>query len=91
MQISASFQIITRSVGRLGLGSGSHIVGWLGSGSRVMEWLGSRVWVCASFPVLTAGGNALGGDGNYPVREMYRGNMSEEVLSYTQLFCHVIL
>jgi len=34
MRVSASFQIIPRPVGRLGLGlgSGPHVLGWLGSG-----------------------------------------------------------
>jgi len=35
MGVSASFQIIPRPVGRLGLGSESHVVGRLGSGPRV--------------------------------------------------------
>ena len=35
MGVSASFQIIPRPVGRLGLGSEHHVVGRLGSGPRV--------------------------------------------------------
>jgi len=35
MQVSASFQIIPRPVGRLGLGLGRHVVGRLGPGMRV--------------------------------------------------------
>jgi len=35
MGVSASFQIIPRPVGRLGLGSEPHVVGWLGLGHRV--------------------------------------------------------
>jgi len=64
MRVSASFQIIPRPVGRLGLrfglglGSGLYVVGRLGSGTRVVERLGSRVLVSASFEIfaLTAGG-----------------------------------
>ena len=62
----ASFQIILRLVGRLGLGlglgSGLEMVrtprrGWLGSAPRIMGRLGSRVWVSVSFQIfaLTAG------------------------------------
>ena len=35
MRVNASLQIISRSVGRLGLGTGPHLVGRLGSGMRV--------------------------------------------------------
>ena len=65
MRDSASFQIIPRPVGRLGLWLGPHVVGWLGT----------RVWVSAIFQifVLTAGemsseGRELSGKGN--VREI---------------------
>jgi len=65
MRDSASFQIIPRPVGRLGLWLGPHVVGWLGT----------RVWVSAIFQifVLTAGemssvGRELSGRGN--VREI---------------------
>ena len=52
MRVSASFQIIPRPVGRLGLGL------WLGSEPQVVGRLESRVWVSASFQIftLTAGG-----------------------------------
>jgi len=35
MRVSASFQIIPRPVGQLGLGPGPHVVGRLGYGMRV--------------------------------------------------------
>ena len=43
MRVSASFQIIPRPVGRLGLGLG------LGSGPHVVGRLGSKMRVSASF------------------------------------------
>ena len=44
MRVSASLQIIPRSVGRLGLGlgSGPHVVGRLGSGMLVSASFQSR-------------------------------------------------
>jgi len=53
MRVSASFQIIPRPLGRLGLGLGSrpHVVCRLGSGPRVMGRLGSRVWVSSIFEI----------------------------------------
>jgi len=35
MRVSATFQIISRPVGRLGSGSGPHVMRRLGSGMRV--------------------------------------------------------
>jgi len=45
MRVSASFQIIPRPVGRLGLGLGLG----LGSGPHVVGRLGSKMRVSASF------------------------------------------
>ena len=61
MRVSASFQIVHRPVGRLGLGPWPHVVGRLGSG----------VWVSASFQIfaLTAGGDVPGGEGHRPAGE----------------------
>jgi len=57
----------SRPVGRLGLGSGSHVVGQLGSG----------VWVRASFQIFafTDVENILGGEGSCPAREMSGGGI----------------
>ena len=38
MRVNASFEIIPRPVGRSGLGSGPHVMGWLGSGPE--SWNG---------------------------------------------------
>jgi len=60
MRVSASFQIIPRCVGRLGLRSWSHVVGRLGP--RLVGRLGSRVPASASFQIFAS--TALCGEGN---------------------------